>query len=132
MTPMGSQLQNGAFRDFLGKIPLKTALVIYGAKRLLCYSILPWPVDQEKRKMWQTHQYLEEVCQENKSISCSLKGDLLCESAPSKYCSQILYVVLVFIYLHGKKNSAKNSIVLEMYKKYLHFSYAGALKHFSN
>lgn len=31
---MGSQLQNGAFRDFLGKIPLKIALVIYGAKRL--------------------------------------------------------------------------------------------------
>lgn len=50
MTPMGSQLQNGAFRDFLGEIPLKTALVIYGAKRLLCYSILPWPVDQENTK----------------------------------------------------------------------------------
>lgn len=83
-------------------------------KDWLCYSILPWPIDQENTKC-DTHQYLEEVCQENKSTSCSLKGDL-CDSAPSKYCSQILYVVLVFIYLHGKKNSVKNSIVLEMYK----------------
>lgn len=37
MTPMVSQLQNEAFRDFLGKKKKKTlkiALVIYGAKRL--------------------------------------------------------------------------------------------------
>lgn len=118
MTPMVSQLQNEAFRDFLGKKKKKTlkiALVIYGAKRLALLFYPAMARRPRKHKTWQTHQYLQEVCQENKSTSCSLKGDL-CESAPSKYCSQILYVVLVFICLHGKKNSVKNSIVLEMYK----------------
>lgn len=125
------QLQNRAFREFLGKKSHWKLLPWFMMLQGLLWVIPPHHgLDTEQTQLWQTHWDLEEFGRENKSIH-SLKSDLLWKPMLRQYHNQIL--ALGFLSLPSK-NQSENSAWLEMDKSHLHAppaSLAGTLKHFT-